>query len=120
MLEIIVVGDRDQSVEILTGKLVLEADIGVAEDAELGDEGGELDGAINREDLGLAADVGELVIVGTRVDLAAIAAHELDLRRLVERLVLPRSSATVFKFQLPGSGRRLAGFRIGVVTIVLH
>ena len=75
---------------------------------------------INRENLGLAIGVGELVIVGTRLDLSAIATHELDLGRLVERLVLPWSGATVFKLQLSGSGRRLAGVRIRGISVVLQ
>ncbi|KAK3425697.1 hypothetical protein EUGRSUZ_F02169 [Eucalyptus grandis] len=81
VLEVLVVGDGDEGVEVLAGELVLEAGLGgggAAEGGELGHEGGELDAAVDGEDLGLAADVGELVVVGAGLDLAAVAAHEAD------------------------------------------
>ncbi|CAN6542954.1 unnamed protein product [Malus baccata var. baccata] len=81
VVEVLVVGDGDESVEIFAGELVLETNgivRGVAEGGELGDESGELDIAIDCEDFGVTADVGELVVVGAGLDFAAVAAHELD------------------------------------------
>ena len=93
MVEVVVVGDGDEGVEVLPWELVLEGEVlgvAAAEGGELGEHGGELDVEINGEDLGLAADVGELVVVAARLDLAAVAAHELRLvvrRRLLLLLV---------------------------------
>ena len=86
VVKVVVVGDGDESVEVFAGELVLEGEVlwrGVAEGGELGEEGGELNGAVDGEDLGVAADVGELIVVGAGLDLAAVAAHELGLVVLV-------------------------------------
>ncbi|GMY10923.1 hypothetical protein FCV25MIE_06162 [Fagus crenata] len=69
----IIVDDRNQGVEVLIGELVLEEDTGInfsatAEGGELGDEGIELDVAVDGEDLGLATNEVKLVVVGPRVD----------------------------------------------------
>lgn len=59
--------------------MVLEDEIGgVGEGGELGHDGGETDFPIDGEDLGVAADVGEVVVVWPGLDFAAVAAHELD------------------------------------------
>ena len=81
VVEVVVVGDGDEGVETLAGELVLEEDVacGVEEGGELGEHGGELDAAVDVEDLGVAADVGELVVVVAGLDLAAVAAHEFCL-----------------------------------------
>ena len=87
VIEVVVVGDGDEGVEVFAGKLVLEGEVvvvwGVAEGGEFGEHGGELDGAVDGENFGLAGDVGELVVVGAREDLAAVAAHELGFVVLV-------------------------------------
>jgi len=96
VVEVFIVGDGDESVEVLAGELVLEEGGiggGVGEGGESGEEGGELDVAVYGEDLGVAGDVGEVVVVGARLDSAAVAAHELDLgmeggRGLVEGVVV--------------------------------
>ena len=119
VIEVVVVGDGDQGVEILAGELVLKGDLGVgAESGEPGDHGVELDVAVNGEDLGLAADIGELVVVGTRVDLAAVAAHELGL--VVGRLLLIVPRRRVLELYLPGARGRVAGIRIRVEAVVFH
>lgn len=121
VVEIVVVGDGDQSVEIFPGELVLERDVVPAvEGGELGDHGGELDGAIDGEDLGLAADVGDMVVVGTGKDLATIAAHELGLvvLREVVRLVLPWRR--VVELDLSRTRRGVAGVWVGAVRVVFH
>jgi len=96
VVEVFVVGDGDESVEVLAGELVLEEGGiggGVGEGGEFGEEGGELDVAVYGEDLGVAGDVGEVVVVGAGLDAAAVAAHELDLgveggRGIVEGVVV--------------------------------
>ena len=121
MFEVVVVGDGDEGVEVLTGELVLEGEVlrgGVADGGELGEEGGELDGAVDGEDLGVAADVGELVVVGAGLDLAAVAAHELGLVVLV-LLLVPRRR--VLEVDLARARGGLAGVRVRRrVLIVLH
>jgi len=96
VVEVFVVGDGDEGVEVLAGELVLEEGGiggGVGEGGEFGEEGGELDVAVYGEDLGVAGDVGEVVVVGAGLDSAAVAAHELDLeleggRGIVEGVVV--------------------------------
>ena len=73
VLMTIIVDDRNQGVEVFIGELVLEEDTGInfsatAEGGELGDEGIELDVAVDGEDLGLTTNEVKLVVVGTRVD----------------------------------------------------
>lgn len=69
----IIVDYGNQGVEVLIGELVLEEDTGInfsatAEGGELGDEGIELDVAVDGEDLGLTTNEVKLVVVETRVD----------------------------------------------------
>jgi len=100
--------------------LVLEGEVlrrGVTERGELGKEGRELDGAVDGEDLGVAADVGELVVMGSGLDLAAVAAHELGLV-VLGLLVVP--GRRILEVDLPGARRGVAGVRVGGVLIVLH
>jgi len=100
--------------------LVLEGEVlrrGAAERGEFGKKGGELDGAVDGEDFGVAADVGELVVVGSGLDLAAVAAHELGLV-VLGLLVVPRRG--VLEVDVPGARRGVAGVRVGRVLIVLH
>ncbi|PON93723.1 LOW QUALITY PROTEIN: hypothetical protein TorRG33x02_104260 [Trema orientale] len=121
VLEVVVVGDGDQGVEVLPGELVLERHVALAEGGELGDHGGELDGPVDGEDLGLASDVAELVVVGTGEDLTAIAAHELGLVALVSRrrrLIVPRRR--VLELDLSGTGRRVARVGVRAVREILH
>ena len=122
MVEVVVVGDGDEGVKVLPRELVFECKVlrhgAVAEGGEPGEEGGELDVAVDSEDLGVAAHVGELVVVAAGLDLAAVAAHELRLvvgRRL---LLVPRRR--VLELDLPRPRRRLAGVRVRWVSIVLH
>ena len=105
VVKVVVVGDGDESVEVFAGELVLEGDVvvlGVAEGGEFGKHGGELDGAVDGEDFGVAADVGELVVVGAWVDLAAIAADELGF------VVLVVPWRRVLEVDLSGAWRGLA------------
>lgn len=116
-MEVVVVGDGDQGVEIFPGELVLEeGEVGggvVGEGGELGDEGGELDVAVDGEDLGVAGDVGEVVVVGAGLDAAAEAAHELDLGRGVVQGRL--AAVVVVVVVVVGVG--VAGARGGVAGI---
>ena len=82
----------------------------VGEGGKLGDEGGELDVAVDGEDLGVAGDVGEVVVVGAGLDAAAEAAHELDLGRGVVE-----GRAAVVVVVVGGVG--VAGARGGVARI---
>ncbi|KAI4299198.1 hypothetical protein L6164_032679 [Bauhinia variegata] len=91
VLEIIVVGDRNQSVEIFTGKLVLEGNICITKSRKLRNHGGELDVPVNREDLGLASNIRELVVVAPRLDLAAaITTDEFSFVVRWGLLIVPR------------------------------
>ncbi|PON32570.1 hypothetical protein PanWU01x14_360100 [Parasponia andersonii] len=121
VLEVVVVGDGDQGVEVLPRELVLERHVTLGEGGELGDHGGELDSTVDGEDLGLAADVAELVVVGTGEDLTAIAAHELGLVALVSRwgrLIVP--GRRVLELDFSGTGRRVARVRVRAVREILH
>lgn len=121
VLQVVVVGDRDQGVEVFAGELVLERHVGFGEGGELGDESGELGAAIDGEDLGLAADVAELVVVRAGEDLAAIAAHELDFVVLGLRISLVDVPwRRVLEIDLAGARGRVAGFRVGAIGVVLH
>lgn len=66
------------------GELVLEArglnGGGREELGEPGEESSEGGGAGNGDDVGLTADVAELVVVGAGEDTTAVAAHEADKR----------------------------------------
>ncbi|RYR18707.1 hypothetical protein Ahy_B03g063319 [Arachis hypogaea] len=122
VIEVVVGGDGDEGVEVLSGELVLESEVlrrgAVAEGSELREEGGELDVAVDGEDLGVAANVGELVVVAARLDLAAVAAHELGLEICRRRLLLvPRRR--ILEVDLPRPRRRLAGFRIRSLLVPL-
>ena len=64
VIEAFVVGDRDKGIEVLAWKLVLEADIGTGNGGELGSEGGQLDVAVDSEDLVAVTDIGDLIVVG--------------------------------------------------------
>ena len=100
--------------------MILEGEVlrrGAAERGKLGKEGGELDGAVDGEDLGVAADVGELIVVGSGLDLAAVTAHELGLV-VLSLLVVPRRR--VLEVDLPGARRGVAGVRVGRILVVLH
>lgn len=125
MVEIFVVGDGDQSFEIFAGELILNGDVVAAvEGGELGDQGEELDGAIDGEDLGLAADVAEVVVVGTGEDLSAIAAHELGLLVVLRRVVLvlvvlPWRRVVELDLSRAGGGG-VAGVGVRAVGEVLH
>jgi hypothetical protein len=84
VVEVLVVGDGDERVEVLAGELVLDADFGLGprERGEAGREVGEArQRALDGEDLGVAVDVGELVVVGPRLDAAPVADHEPHLGR---------------------------------------
>jgi hypothetical protein len=80
VLQILVVGDGDERVEVLAGQLVLDADVAEVPAGE-GGEVGEPERPLEGQDLGLAVDVGELVVVGTRLDAAPVAHHEAYLGR---------------------------------------
>lgn len=65
--------------------------------------------AVYGEDLGVAGDVGKVVVVGARLDSAAVAAHKLDLgmeggRGLVEGVVV-----VVVGVGVAGAGGGVAG-----------
>jgi len=62
--------------EILTGEF-----------REFVDKSGEGDGAVDGNDSGVAADVTELIIGGTREDFAAETAHEADTWRSVVEVI---------------------------------
>ncbi|KAL8130694.1 hypothetical protein V2J09_019849 [Rumex salicifolius] len=84
MLQILVIGDGDQGVKVLSRELVFEAEnirSGIADGGELRKDGGEFGIAVDCEDFGVAANVGKLIVVRTGLDFTAIAAHELDLVR---------------------------------------
>lgn len=88
-MEVLVVDDGDKVVEIIAGELVLDGEVSSAgEGSELGDQGGELDEALDAEDFVFTFDVGDEVVVVAGVEFAAVAAHECDLagggRRFVE------------------------------------
>ncbi|KAJ8452919.1 hypothetical protein Cgig2_014682 [Carnegiea gigantea] len=126
---LVVVGDGDERVEVFAGELVLEGGDGDGrgrgvvvgdEGGELGHEGGELDGTVDGEDLSLATDVGEEVVVGSRLDLAAVAHHELHLVVWghLGGLFFPRGW-WVFEVDLPRTRGGVAGVWIRV-RIALH
>lgn len=119
MLEIIIISNRNQSVKILTRELVLEGDFSITKRRKLSDHGSELDRAIDGEDLSLATDVREKVIVRTGMDLTAIATHELDLVVVVLELsVVPWRR--VFEIDLAGTRGGIAGFSVGIVSVIIH
>lgn len=79
VVKILLVRDRDERVEIFARELVLDANlIGGADGGELGVEISEAHGTVDGEDLGLAVEVGELIVVRSGLDPAAVADHELD------------------------------------------
>jgi hypothetical protein len=65
VLQILVVGDGDERVQVLPGQLVLDADVPKVsgERGEARGEVGEAERPLERQDLGLAVDVRELVVV---------------------------------------------------------
>uniref|UniRef100_A0A804U9H9 Uncharacterized protein n=1 Tax=Zea mays TaxID=4577 RepID=A0A804U9H9_MAIZE len=87
VLQILVVGDGDERVQVLPGQLVLDADVpGVPhERGEARGEVGEEDRPLERQDLGLAVDVRELVVVRPRLDAAPVADHQTHLGWLRRR-----------------------------------
>lgn len=84
ILQIIVIRHRDQSVELLAGKLVLESKprrnlFGRDNRRELRQQCGEFHGPIDGENFGLAADVREEIVVSAGLDFTAVANHEFNL-----------------------------------------
>lgn len=121
VLEVVVAGDGDQGVEVLSGELVLEGNVSVAaESGELGDHEIKLDATVDGEDLGLPAVVGELVVVRSGEDLASIAAHELGLVVLRWLLGLIVPGRRVLELYLSGTWRGVTGIRIRGKGIVFH
>ena len=55
VLKIIIITDRNLSIKIFSGKLVLEGNFSFTNGRELGNHGKELDVAVMGEDLGIAA-----------------------------------------------------------------
>lgn len=84
VLEVFVGGYGDESVEVLVGKLVLKDEGAVVEQrlGEVGAEGGDRGqlAVPHYDDAGVAADVAEGLVVRAGDDVAAVAAHEPQLR----------------------------------------
>ena len=82
VFHVLLVGDGDERVEILSRELVLDAEVDGSEETERrqrGEAGGELreaHGSVDADDLGLPAEVGEAVVVRAGMDLTPVAAHE--------------------------------------------
>ena len=82
VFHVLLVGDGDERVEILSRELVLDAEVDGSEETgrrQRGEAGGELreaHGSVDADDLGLPAEVGEAVVVRAGMDLTPVAAHE--------------------------------------------
>lgn len=101
VLQILVVGDGDERVEVLAGELVLDAEVPrrTREAGQPRGEVGEAEGPLERQDLRLAVDVRELVVVRPRLDA-------------------PRSSpSTAPSPAAPVAGRRLRRRRLRALVV---
>jgi len=82
MIEIFFVINRDQSIEIFTKELILEANIGKHECGKLCHEVGEVDITMDGDDFVVAADVGITTMImkrsKPRLDVSTIGDHQLD------------------------------------------
>lgn len=109
VLEILVRGDGDQGVKVLTGELILESEGSAMEEGagEAGAEVGKGGVAVDDDDSGVAADVAEGLVVGTGDDVTAIAAHEAELGAgdRWQMVVHPRVG-------IAGARRRVDGVRV--------
>jgi len=93
MIKIFFVINRDQSIEIFTKELILEANIGKHECGKLCHEVGEVDITIGGDDFVVAADVGIMTMImkssKPRLEFSTIGNHEDD-SLIIGRWVLHR------------------------------
>jgi len=91
MIEIIFVINRDQSIEIFTKELMLEANIGKHECGKLCHEVGEVDITVDGDDFVVAANVGIMTMImkisKPRLDFSTIGNHELDSLTIGRRML---------------------------------